>query len=166
METIKKFWKYFLMFIVAVLLINFLTNFALRERYKEMKYEIKTESPEIKVEEFKSARTNGHLKGEVINNTGEFFDIKYLRINLFDNDGIYVGSEYKELKYFHPNETIKFDINYRYNNVTRATLEITDDKEEEQKFPILESLNIDFKEDKAKIGTAIAGFMLLHTILP
>ena len=166
MGTLKKFWKYFLMFIALFLLISFLTNYEMRENYKYIKdYEIKTLSPEIMVDEFKTSSTNGHIKGNVTNNSGEYFENKFLKINFFDKDGIYLGSEYKELKYFHNNEVIKFDIEFRYKNVVKATLEITDIKQEVKKDLSLSKI-IDFEDNKMKIALPIGILLGVYSFLP
>lgn len=131
MGTIKKFWKYFLLFIVAFFLIGFLTNLVMKDNYHDVSnYEIKTVSPEIKVEEFKVEYSHGYIKGSVTNNTGKHLQLKYLRIDLYNKEGKYAGTEYKELKYFNVNETIKFDLNFRYREIEKATLSIVDKKEE------------------------------------
>ena len=116
METLKKFWMYFWMFIGFFILVTILTNFLMRDDYKNAKYEIKAESPEIVVTECKAAYGNGYIKGNVTNNTGELIPLKYLQINLYDKDSVYLGSEYKELKLFNVNETINFDMSYNYLN--------------------------------------------------
>ena len=69
METLKKFWKYFLMFIGFFLLITLLTNFLMRDDYKNANYEIKAKSPVIEVTGCKAAYSNGYIKGSVINNS-------------------------------------------------------------------------------------------------
>jgi len=38
---------------------------------------------------------------------------------------VYLGSEYKELKNFYPQETMNFDMNYDYLNVEKVTLDFS-----------------------------------------
>lgn len=163
METMKKFKVYFFIFIGFFLLTAVLTNFLMRDDYKNItKYEIKSESPEIVVTECKAAYSTGYVKGSVTNNTGELIPLKYLQINLYNEDGIYLGSEYKELKYFNPKETINFDISYDYLNIDRVTLDLVDEIPEKEGNEFLS--NID--NEQLKVAAPIAGVLLLFTIIP
>lgn len=163
MGTLKKFRTYFLIFIAFFILIGVLTNVAMRENFKDISNcEIKCESPVISVNESKATYSHGYVKGTVTNNTGEHLPLKYLQIDLYDKDGMYLGTEYKELKYFNVDETINFDINYSYNNVGKVILDITDEmtKKESNNF----FNNID--DEQLKIALPIAGLLVFCAILP
>lgn len=162
METMKKFKVYFFIFIGIFLLLTFLTDFLMRDDYKIIDYEVKSESLEILVTECKAAYSNGYIKGSVTNNTGELIPLKYLQINLYDKDGIYLSSEYKELKNFYPQETINFDMSYDYLNIDRVTLSLVDEIPEKESNDILG--NID--DEQLKVAAPIAGVLLLFTIIP
>lgn len=162
METLKKFWMYFLMFIGFFLLVTLLTNFLMRDNYKNTNYEIKAESPAIEVTESKAAYSNGYIKGTVTNNTGELISLKYLQINLYNKDDVYLGSEYKELKLFNVNETINFDMSYNYLNIDKVTLGFTDEIPEEKGFNLFG--NVD--DQTLKIAGPIAALLIIVTVLP
>ena len=98
------------MFVGFFLLVTLLTNFLMRNDYKNTNYEIKVENPVIAVTECKSAYGNGYIKGNVTNNTEKIINLKYLQINLYNKDNVYLGSEYKELKKFYPKETNSFKL--------------------------------------------------------
>ena len=134
MGTVKKFWMYFLMFIGFFLLATLLTNFLMRDDYKNTNYEIKEDTLVIAVTECKSAYGNGYIKGSITNNTGEIIPLKYLQINLYDEYDVYLGSEYKELKNFYPKEIINFDMSYNYLNIDKATLDFVDEIPEKKGF--------------------------------
>lgn len=163
MGTLKKFRTYFLIFIAFFIVIGFLTNVAMRENFKDISnYEIKCESPVISVDECKATYSHGYIKGTVTNNTGEHLPLKYLQIDLYDKDEIYLGTEYKELKYFNVDEIISFDIDYSYNDVAKATLNITDTIPEKESFSFFEGV----EDDQLKIALPIAGLLVFYTILP
>lgn len=88
--------------------------------------------------------------------------LKYLQINLYDKNDVYLGSEYKELKYFNINETIKFDINYRYNNVDKITLKITDEISKNENNYFLNNV----EDETLKLALPIAGFLALYVLIP
>lgn len=173
MGTLKKFRTYFLIFIAFFIVIGFLTNVAMRENFKDISsYEIKCESPVISVDECKATYSHGYIKGTVTNNTGEHLPLKYLQIDLYDKDEIYLGTEYKELKYFNINETINYEINFNYNNVNIVKLQIVDEipgtgdiaKEKETVGGV--EINPMINEDTMKIAVPIAGLLVFYTIIP
>lgn len=162
METLKKFGMYFLMFVAFFLLISGLVALALKENFVDItNYEIVGTSPVITVNECKATKTHGYIRGSVTNDTGEHIPLKYLQINLYNEDGVYLGTEYKELKYFNVNETINFDMKYNYNNVNKILIGLTDEM-------IDNSYNLfdDIEDNDIKIALPIAGALVLHTILP
>ena len=173
MATLKKFWIYFIMFIAFFALTTFLTNGLMKDNYKNItNYEIKCESPKIVVSECKAARSNGYIKGNVTNDTGEHIPIKYLQIDLYDENDVYLGSEFKELKYFNVNETISFDINYKYNNINKLVIGVTDktiqnEEKEEQKDYTIGDVKIEpiITEDTIKIAVPIGTFLVMNTAL-
>ena len=162
MGTLKKFWMYFLMFIGFFLFVTFSTNFLMRNDYKNTKYEIKAESPVITVVECKAAYGTGYIKGSVNNDTQEIIPLKYLQINLYDKDDVYLGSEYKELKNFYPQETINFDISFNYLNIDKATIDFVDEIPQKKSFNLFEGVD----DETLKIAAPIAGLLVVYTILP
>ena len=162
METSKKLRLYVLMFIGFFLLVTLLTNFLMRDNYKNTKYEIKAEAPVVAVTECKSAYGNGYIKGSVTNNTEEIIPLKYLQINLYNKDDVYLGSEYKELKNFYPQETINFDINYNYLNIDKAELGFVNE------IPQKKGLNFfeDVDDQTLAIAGPIAALLVIVTVLP
>lgn len=163
MGTLKKFRTYFLIFIAFFIVIGFLTKVAMRENFKDVSdYEIKCESPIISVEENRATYSHGYIKGTVTNNTGKHLPLKYLQIDLYDKDGIYLGTEYKELKYFNVDETISFDINYTYSNVGKAVLNVTDEMTKKESYKFFN----DIDDEQLKIALPIAGLLVFYTILP
>lgn len=163
MDTIKKFRVYFFIFIGAFFLLSLLTNFLMRDDYKNItNYEIKVESPEVVVTECKAAYSNGYIKGSVTNNTEEAIPLKYLQINLYNEDNVYLGSEYKELKNFYPQETINFDMSYDYLNINRVIIDLVDEIPQKERINLMENVN----DEDLKIAAPIAGLLVFGTIIP
>ncbi len=162
METIKKFIMYFFMFVAFFLLMSGLTSLALRDNFVDVTdCKVVGTSPAITVNECKTTRTHGYIKGSITNDTGEHIPLKYLKVNLYDKDGVYLGSEYKELKYFNVNETINFDIDYKYNKVDKVLIGLTDEMTDDEY-----NLFDDIEDDSVKIALPIAGTLVLYTLLP
>ena len=162
METLKKFWMYFLMFIGFFLFVTIFTNFLMRDNYRNVNYEIKVESPLITVMESKAAYSNGYIKGSVTNTTGELIGLKYLQMNLYNKDDVYLGSEYKELKNFYPKETINFDMKYDYLNTDKVTLGFVDEIPEKKGFNLFEGVD----DETMEIAGPVGALFVIVTVLP
>ncbi len=144
-------WKsiktYFLIFLAGFAIVSFLTYAMMKENYNNLTdYEIKTQSPKVKITEFKSTYSYGYINGSVTNNTGEHIPSCYLRIDLYNSNDIYLGTEYKELKYFNVNETINFEINFDYAEVDKAIINVVDEIKKENSV-----------QDSKESGKSIAG---------
>jgi len=162
MGTLKKFRLYLLMFIGFFLLVTLLTNFLMRDDYKNGNYEIKVKSPAITVSECKVAYSTGYIKGSVINTTGELMPLKYLQVNLYNKDGVYLGSEYKELKNWYPEETINFDMSYNYLNIDKVTLGFVDEIPQKKAFNLFEGVD----DETLAIAAPIGALLVIVTALP
>ena len=162
METLKRFRMYLLMFIGFFILMTVLTNFLMRDDYKSINYEIKAEFPVVEVTECKAAYSNGYIKGSVTNNTEELINLKYLQVNLYDENEVYLGSVYKELKLFNVNESINFDMSYNYLNIDKVTLNFVNEIPEKKGFNIFEGVD----DDVLRIAGPIGVLLVVFTIIP
>lgn len=161
METLKKFRLYLIMFIALFIVITLLTNLTMRDEYKNIKnIVINIQSLEVKVTECKVKSSSGYIKGSVTNNSNEIIPLKYLKINLYDKDDVYLGSEYKELKSFYPKETINFDIKCNYMHIEKVTIDLVDEIPD----AVIAFLN-DIEDEQVRIALPIASILMLQTIL-
>lgn len=149
----KKFFIYFILFVAFYLFVSLMTNLGMKENYKNItNHQITVESPKVTVSESKATYSYGYIKGSISNDTGKHLKDKYLQFDFYDKEGIYVGTEFKEIKYFNVDETIKFDLNYEYINVEKIKISFVDDIIKPQKFSIF---NIEDENFKMAIPIAI-----------
>ena len=138
MSTVKKFFKYFLLFIGFFLFVQICTNVSMKERYNNVtKNIINISSPVITIEESKAAYTHGFIKGTIENDTGTHIKDKFLQFDFYDKDGFYVGTETQEIKYFNVGEKIKFNIEYKYVNIDKIEINFVDEIQKPQKKQLL-----------------------------
>lgn len=129
----KKFWRYFFIFILAYTIINGLTYLATIKTYNNINsYTIECGEPEVVIAEAKSAYSGGYIEGTVTNNTDSIMNLKYLRFEFFNENGTYLGTEFKELKYFNVGEEQKFEIEHTYKQVADVTIDLVDEKNERE----------------------------------
>lgn len=123
MAKMKKFFIYFLMFIALYIFVTLLTNFSMKEKFKDIQnIQINTNSPKIIIEDSKATYSHGYIKGNINNDTGEHIKDKYLQFDFYNKDGAYVGTETQEIKYFNVNEKVNFEIQYNYKNVNSVKI--------------------------------------------
>ena len=166
MGTMKKIRTYLIIFIIGFLFVELFTNLAMKEKFVDItKHYISITSPKINVTESKASYGRGYINGNIINNTGEHIKDKYIQFDFYDKDGIYVGTESKELKYFNVDEKISFNINYEYKNVDKIKIsfveEVIQPKNNAPSF-----FNINIEEENLKIALPIALALGLYVILP
>lgn len=127
MERMKKFFLYFVIFIAFFLFVELFTNLQVRENFQDVNnYEVAITSPKISITESMASKNSGYIKGNITNDTGEHIRDKYLQFEFYDKDGIYLGTESQQMKYFNVNETASFDIAYKYKNVDRIKISFGD----------------------------------------
>lgn len=165
MGTIKKFRTYLLIFLAFFLFVELFTNLAMKEKFVDItNHEINIASPKVNIAESKASYYSGYIKGNIINDTGEHIKDKYLQFDFYDKDGIYVGTESKEIKYFNVTEKISFDINYKYKNVNRIEIRFVDEVIKPEKN--MPRFNINIEDEELKIALPIALVLGLYVILP
>ena len=162
MVRMKKFFVYFILFVALFLFINLFTELQMKEKYRTItNHEILVKSPKVTITESKAKYSYGYIKGNILNDTKEHIKDKFLQFDFYDKDGIYVGTEYKEIKYFNVEESIKFEINYEYVNVNKIKISFVDKVLEPETNAI-----INLEDEKMKIALPIATFLGLGIIIP
>lgn len=164
MARMKRFFLYFLMFIAFFIFVSLFTNIAMKERFEDItNHEINISSPKIIIMESKASYSSGYIRGTITNNTGEHIKDKYLQFDFYDKDGIYLGTESKDIKYFNVDEKISFDINYTYRNVNKIKISFVDEvtKIGNNNYNIF-----NFSEEEKKLIVPVALIVGLYAILP
>ena len=122
MKTMKKFWKYFINFIVLMIVVSAGTYFGMKgftkEEAKPIECVVQEESPVINVTE----TTNKKITGTVTNNTDVLINQIYVKAEFYNGRGKLVGTKYDIIRYFNVGEKTKFSIEYGYGNITTVKL--------------------------------------------
>ncbi len=117
MKTMKKFWKYFINFIVLFLLVSGLMYLGTMNRDIQEKQiiqcTVQTTSPVIEVTEC----TDGVLKGTITNDTSILINVIYVKAEFYDKDNNLLETKYSEIKYFNVGEKAKFEMEFSNENV-------------------------------------------------
>lgn len=129
MKTMKKFWKYFLNFVILVLIVSGLTYLGTKgikneEEDKVISYTTQTTSPIIEITECK----NGKLKGIIKNDTSILINMIYVKAEFYDKNEKLLETKYYEIKYFNVGERAKFEIEFSNKNVTNVNVTSVESK--------------------------------------
>ncbi len=133
MLKIKNYFKFLILFLCLFLFVEIATNVNMRKKYEDFtNYIINTDSPKVLVKESKVSYSSGYITGSIINDTGTHIKDKYLEFDFYNKYGIYLGTEYKEIKYFNIDEKISFDIKYKYTEVGKIEIDFVDKMQKPQ----------------------------------
>lgn len=127
MKTMKKFWKYFINFIILFLLVSGLTYLGIgnsKNNGKSIECTAQTNSPVIEITEC----TNKKIKGTATNDTKVLINAIYIKADFYDENSNLIGTKYKEIKYFNVDEKAKFEIEFNYKNVSKINVTASETK--------------------------------------
>lgn len=125
MARMKRFLLYLILFVsffIFTTIISSWTVKSLKETIADI--EILTESPIISVDNCETGKYSGKINGTVRNNTDKHIEKAFLKIDFYDKSERYIGTKYEELKYFNVNEILKFDTNFKFEDVNALKLSV------------------------------------------
>ena len=169
MGTLKKFFRYFLLFIALFIFVQVLRELSLKkdeERYLS-NYTVNVNSPKILVTTSRVTDNGGIIKGYIFNETGEHIKDKVLQFDFYDKNNKYLGTEVKQINYFNVKEKINFDISYTYKKVDRIEVLYLDEAlehKEEKSNDIIGMLNTD--NETVKMVLPVVAVLTMVMIIP
>ena len=157
----KVFFCYLLIFVAFFIFSDFMMYAYTKSLYKPMKsYEVNIVSPEVTVEVAEASNVNGNVKGKVKNTTGDIVEDKYLKFDFYTDRNTNVGTKYLKLDKLYEGEEQKYELGFRYDNVTSVEVNMVDVADIEKATE--EELKIDPVYGPAGlISAVILGYFLL-----
>lgn len=138
----EKIIKCVVLLIVTYLTVTLFINLITKPYYKDFKgYEIVTKEPKIQITECKNSYTKGYIKGTISNTTDEIIDAVCIKVNLYNEKGNYLGTEYYPILYFYPQEEANFEVKYSYKDIGHIKIEVENKKLIEDKFAIFDQID-------------------------
>ena len=86
--------------------------------YKIETYDIDVKEANITIMTAKASKDDGHIEGKIVNNTNEKITNRYMKVELFSNNNINLGTEYAQIDELNPGDLKNFKINFTCDNVT------------------------------------------------
>jgi len=161
MAKIKKFWLWLILFILLYLFVDFICFASVKMMYKDLNdYEILVKSPKIEIIEAKGTYANGYIKGILTNDTNSVIQNKYIKVDVYSERNVNLGTEYIKIEKLDLAKTMDFEVKYSYTDVSNYKVDIVDTKPEQ-----VTQINLD---EKTKWYLVVGGlaFLWLAPFIP
>ena len=148
MSRLKTFAKYAIWIILFWILSDILIYYGVNSTYKNLK--IKNEIPsQITIKNAEATKVNGRIKGTITNKEDSDMSGKFLKIDLYSDNGNLLATEYEEIGNLRTNEVKSFETYFKMQDVKQYEVNIVDEKTEET------TSDVFMTEDMKKAGVLL-----------
>ena len=152
MSRMKTFFRYFLAIVIVYILVDIGSFYVLKSTYLTKDYSVEESILDLQVTEAKATYLNGYVNGTVTNNTDVPVTNKYLKIDIYSERGVLLGTKYVKLNDLNPGESSAFSSSFNYNQIDNMKISLVDGSE----LPEKETLDFGFDNpEDAKITFAV-----------
>lgn len=152
MSRMKTFFKYFLAIVIVYILVDIGSFYVLKSTYLTKDYSTQESILDVEVTEAKATYINGYINGTVKNNTDVQVANKYLKIDIYSERGVLLGTKYVKLNDLNPGESASFSSSFNYNRIDNMKISLIDGSE----LPPKETLDFGFDNpEDAKVTFAV-----------
>lgn len=127
MSRMGTFLKYIIWIVLFYFFSNLLINVSIESTYRDIGR--KDNLPQVTVYQAQATKVNGRIKGTIYNNTENKVKNKYLKIDLYSERDVNLGSKYIDISDLKDNETRNFEAYFKVQDVSYYELSFTDEKE-------------------------------------
>ena len=128
MDRMKTFLKYAIWIILFYIFSNILIYLNLETTYQNIGR--KDNLPQVTVYQAQATKVNGRIKGSIYNSEAHKITNKYLRIDLYSERDVFLGSKYIDVSTMRDSETRNFEEYFKVQDVDYYEMKFTDEKEE------------------------------------
>lgn len=122
--------RWFLWAVLLFIFVTVCTIVCVKSMYQPIiNYDIQAEYPVVKVDEAKKTNANGYIKGTIENQGDTEITGKYIKFTFYTKHDVDIGKEYIEIGNLQPQETKTYEAKFRYPNVEKFVITISDSKE-------------------------------------
>lgn len=149
MARLKYFRLWIILIIVFFIYSTVITNLLLKDTYKQIYGEVIPNSPKIEVTEAKAGKNSGEIKGTIENNTEEYIEKIYIKIDLYSKYDTKNGTKYIEINDLEENEKREFSSELDFKNIDKYEVSYVEEILEEEKKGLFD-FNFDFFNFKSE----------------
>ena len=128
MDRMKTFFKYAIWIILFYIFSNILIYLNLETTYQNIGR--KDDLPQVTVYQAQATKVNGKIKGSIYNSEANKITNKYLRIDLYSERDVFLGSKYIDVSTMRDSETRNFEEYFKVQDVDYYEMKFVDEKEE------------------------------------
>ena len=128
MDRMKTLLKYVLWVILFFIFSNIMINFSLETTYQNIGRKDNLE--QVNVYQAQATKINGRIKGTIYNNAENKITNNYLRIDLYSERNVFLGSKYVDVTSMRDDETRNFEVYFKVQDVDYYEMNFTDEKVE------------------------------------
>ena len=138
MDRMKTFLKYAIWVILFYIFSNLMININLEATYQNIGR--KDNLQQITVYQAQATKINGRIKGSIYNSSEHKITNKYVRIDLYSERDVFLGSNYIDVSTMRDTETRNFEEYFKIQDVSYYEIKFTDEKEEGELPEMLQDL--------------------------
>ena len=153
MSTLKTFAKYAIWLILFWVLSDILIYYGINSTYKAISN--KGENPkQVTINSAEATKVNGRIIGKISNDDENDLSGKFLKIDLYAENGNLLATEYEEIGNLRTNDVKDFETYFKMQDVKSYEITVVDQKEES-------SEGVFMTEDMTQIGVlALLTYMI------
>ena len=151
MDRMKTFLKYALWVILFFIFSEIIINVGLNSSYKNMK--CKNNIEQVHIEQAQATLINGRIKGNIKNSGNEDLNGKFIKIDIYSERNVLLGSKYYEIQNLAKDQEQPFELYFKAQYAKYYDVSITNQKEEGNLE--LEFIPKDLSKGEILLGTLI-----------
>lgn len=149
MKRMRTFLLYALGIIGFIILSLILEDGLLRGMYKPLnnnsdKYISSSSGIDIQIEEASSSKTNGSIIYKITNNSNEKITDKYVKLDLYNEQGLLAATEYIKIDELEPGESKNYNVKFKGSDITDYKIATLSESEIPDKSNLISILGFEF----------------------
>ena len=128
MDRMKTLAKYVIWLVLFYIFSNLMIYLNIESTYQNIGR--KDNLPQVTVYQAQATKINGRIKGSIYNSEAHKITNKYLRIDLYSERDVFLGSKYIDVSTMRDNETRNFEQYFKVQDVDYYEMKFVDEKEE------------------------------------
>ena len=128
MDRMKTLAKYVVWIVLFYIFSNLMIYLNLESTYQNIGR--KDNLPQVTVYQAQATKVNGRIKGSIYNSEANKITNKYLRIDLYSERDVFLGSKYIDVSTMRDSETRNFEEYFKVQDVDYYEMKFVDEKEE------------------------------------
>lgn len=128
MDRMKTLAKYVIWLVLFYIFSNLMIYLNIESTYQNIGR--KDNLPQVTVYQAQATKINGRIKGSIYNSEAHKITNKYLRIDLYSERDVFLGSKYIDVSTMRDDETRNFEEYFKVQDVDYYEMKFVDEKEE------------------------------------